>query len=103
MPVDKPNAVRGAADDTAKPEGPQATAHIKANSTARIGQGQCLREWQLLCKKQAQRSQKSAATLSKTSPERLIFEKTGVEIQRTKCCGHLDMKLTGYKSYSRLQ
>jgi hypothetical protein len=44
-----------------------------------------------LCKKQAQRSQKSAATLSKTSPERLIFEKTGVEIQCRKCCGHLDM------------
>jgi hypothetical protein len=44
-----------------------------------------------LCKKQAQRSQKSAATLSKTSPERLIFEKTGVEIQRQTCRGHLDM------------
>jgi hypothetical protein len=44
-----------------------------------------------LCKKQAQRSQKSALTLSKTSPERLIFEKTGVEIQCRKCCGHLDM------------
>jgi len=34
---------------------------------------------------------KSAATLSKTSPERLIFEKTGVEIQRQTCRGHLDM------------
>ncbi len=37
---------------------------------------------------------KSAATLSKTSPERLIFEKTGVEIQCRKCCGHLDMTPT---------
>jgi hypothetical protein len=34
---------------------------------------------------------KSAATQSKTSPERQVFEKTGVEIQRQTCRGHLDM------------
>jgi hypothetical protein len=50
-----------------------------------------MREWQLLCKKQAQRSQKSAATLSKISPERQVFEKIGVEIPHENCCGHLDM------------
>jgi hypothetical protein len=32
---------------------------------------------------------------SKASPERLIFEKTGVEIQGAKCCGHLDMTPSG--------
>jgi hypothetical protein len=48
-----------------------------------------------LHKKQAQRSTKKCNNLSNISPGRRVFEKTGVEIQRTKCCGHLDMTAGG--------
>jgi hypothetical protein len=41
------------------------------------------------------RDQQMKKKPSKASPERLIFEKTGVEIQGAKCCGHLDMTPSG--------
>jgi hypothetical protein len=44
-----------------------------------------------LHKKQAQRSAHKCNNLSKISPERRVFEKTGVEIQQKNCSGHSDM------------